>query len=333
MNTSPLNLDCLRQAQTRLTGGVRLTSCARSAPLCERLGMEIYCKREIEQLTGSFKERGARNALLCLSDEKRRRGVIAASAGNHALGLARHGGLLGVPVWVVMPCTAPAVKVDRCRELGAHVLLHGHRFDEAAAHALAFSQAHDLTYVHPFDDLAVIAGQGTLALEVLAQVPDLDALVVPVGGGGLLAGVLSAVRALRPEVEVIAVEPAHAPCFAVAAAEGRPVNVPVSPTLADGLAVARVGRQTFALAQGRVDRVVTVTEDEIAEAMLLLAEEDGTVVEGAGATALAACLTGKLEHLRGRRVVLPLCGRNVDPAVHRRALARARAARAWSRAA
>jgi threonine dehydratase len=333
MKTSPLTLDSLRQAQTRLNGGVRLTSCARSTPLCERLGMEIYCKRDIEQVTGSFKERGARNALLSLSEEERRRGVIAASAGNHALGLARHGGLLGVPVWVVMPLTAPTVKVDRCREFGAQVLLHGNSFDEAASHALALSEANRLTYVHPFDDLAVIAGQGTLGLEVLEQVPGLDAIVVPVGGGGLLAGVLTAVRALRPHVEVIAVEPAHAPSLAVATAEGRPVSVPVSPTLADGLAVARVGRLTFALAHGRVDRVVTVTEDEIAEAMLLLAEEEGTVVEGAGATALAACLSGKLEHLRGRRVVLPLCGRNVDPAVHRRALARARAARAWSRAA
>ncbi len=327
MKTSRLSLETIRQAHARIADGLRLTPCAHSAPLSELSGMIISCKRDYQQATGSFKERGARNALLSLSSNQRSGGVIAASAGNHALGLAWHGGLLGISVTVVMPKSAPRVKAQRCRELGANVILHGDGFAEAAVFALQLSRVEGRTFIHPFEDEAVIAGQGTLALEVLDQVADLDAIVVPVGGGGLLAGVATVVKSLRPEVQIIAVEPAHAAGLTVALSAGRPVEVPVSRTLADGLAVSQVGDNTFSLASGLVDRCLTVTEDELAVALLELAERDGTVVEGAGATALAACLSGQLADLRGKRVVIPLCGRNIDPAVHARALWRGRAVR------
>ena len=188
MNPPLLSLDDVLQAQTRLAGGVHVTPCALSARLSERAGMQIIAKHDYLQATGSFKERGARHALLCLTAAQRARGVIAASAGNHALGLAFHGRELGVPVTVVMPRNAPRVKASRCHTLGAHVVLHGDTYDEASVHAHALAVSHGLAYVHPFDDLAVIAGQGTLALEALLAEPDIDAFVVPVGGGGLLAG-------------------------------------------------------------------------------------------------------------------------------------------------
>lgn len=331
MKTSQLSLETVRQAQARISDGLRLTPCAHSAPLSELSGMSIFCKRDYQQATGSFKERGARNALLALTPDQRGRGVVAASAGNHALGLAWHGGLLAISVTVVMPRSAPRVKVERCRELGARVVLHGDGFTEAEAFAMRLGREEGRTFIHPFEDETVIAGQGSLALEVLDQVPDFDAFVVPVGGGGLLAGVATVVKMLRPKVEIVAVEPAHAAGLTVALGVGRPVKVPVSRTLADGLAVSQVGDATFALTRGLIDRCVTVTEDELALALLELAERDDTVVEGAGAAALAACLSGKLMDLRGKRVVIPLCGRNIDPAVHARALWRGRAVRDFER--
>ncbi len=280
--------------------------------------MPIWLKRDDLQRTGSFKERGARHALLRLRPAARTQGVVTASAGNHALGLAYHGAQLGVRVTVVMPARAPAVKVTRCRGLGAQVVLHGASFEEAHTHALALAAATRATFVHPFDDLDVIAGQGTLALEILEQAPQLDTLVVPVGGGGLLAGVATVVKALRPRVRVIAVEPAHAASFVAAYLHGGPAPAALAPTLADGLAVARMGATTFALAAPLVDDVVTVTERDLAVAVAVLARRCGAVVEGAGATALAAVLTGKV---RGRAVVVPVCGRNIDPGVHAAVLA------------
>jgi len=273
----------------------------------------IWLKRDDLQRTGSFKERGARHALLCLTDTERACGVIAASAGNHALGLAYHSAQLGVRVTVVMPVNAPAVKIARCRSLGAEVVLHGDSFEEAlaAAHERAVSTGE--TSIHPFDDPRVIAGQGTMALEILEQAPGLDTIVVPVGGGGLLAGVATVVKTLRPDVRVIAVEPAAAAGFLAARRSGTPVRLDAVRTLADGLAVSCVGATTFAVAAPLVDDVVTVNEVELGEAMALLARRCGAVVEGAGAAALAAVLAGKIH---GRAVVLPVCGRNIDPRMH-----------------
>ncbi len=318
-------LASIQQAHARIASGLRSTPFELSRPLSARTGMSLFIKHDHLQVTGSFKERGARHALLCLNTRQRALGVIAASAGNHALGLAYHGRALGIPITVVMPRTAPRVKAGRCHALGARVLLHGDSFEEANAHALALSSAHGYTYVHPFDDPAVIAGQGTLALEMLQAVPDVDALILPVGGGGLLAGAAALLRSLRPALQLIGVEPAHAACFGRACAAGKSVQVPLLPTVADGLAVAQCGAHAFEIARARVDRMVKVTEDEIASAMLALNDAHGLMIEGAGATALAACLGGHLpELLAGKRVALAVTGRNVDPSVHARALLRAR---------
>jgi threonine dehydratase len=307
-----LTLADIEAARARIAGGVYLSPCVESIPLSELTGAHIFCKLDYLQRTGSFKERGARNALLGLSPDARRRGVIAASAGNHAQGVAYHGALLRIPVTVVMPLFAALVKVSNCRALGATVVLHGADLGEARVHAEALARRDDLTFLHPFDNADVMAGQGTMALEILEQTPDLDAIVVPVGGGGLLAGIGTAVKALRPQMRVIGVEPDNAACFTAARAAGHPVAVPLSPTLADGLAVPMLGALPFAALSGVVDEVVTVDEANIALAILRLIELEKSVVEGGGAAPLAAFLNGKLRHLEGKRVVLTLCGGNID---------------------
>lgn len=326
MKTPVLDLTSIQAARRLLAGGIALTPCLESAPLTEITGARIFCKFEQCQRTGSFKERGARHALLRLTPARRARGVIAASAGNHAQGLACHGGLLGVPVTVVMPRGAPAVKIGACRRFGATVVLVDGGFEAARRRAEMLAAETGLTRIHPFDDAHVIAGQGTLALEILEQVPGVEAVLVPVGGAGLIAGMAIALKALRPAVRVIGVEPAAAPSFSAALAAGRPVTAPVGRTLADGLAVARVGALGFALAAPLVDRVVTVTEDDLARAIRWLAERAKCVVEGAGAAPLAALLSGQLPELAGRCVALPLCGGNIDPVAHSRAVARGMAA-------
>ncbi|HXS68373.1 MAG TPA: pyridoxal-phosphate dependent enzyme, partial [Candidatus Polarisedimenticolia bacterium] len=212
-STAPVPLSEIVAARSRINGAVNHTQCTESAPLSELTGMRIFCKQEHLQRTGSFKERGARNALALLKPEQSRRGVIAASAGNHALGLSWHGRALGIPVTVVMPRFAPLIKVARCRQFGAKVILHGDTFDEARQEADRLAAANGLTYIHPFDDARVIAGQGTLAFEILEQVPEAEAVLVPVGGGGLLAGMATVFHALKPDLQIIGVEPANAACF------------------------------------------------------------------------------------------------------------------------
>lgn len=305
----------IQAARTRIAGAVYVSPCPESIPLSEVTGMRLFCKLENLQRTGSFKERGARNALLLLDDGQKQRGVIAASAGNHALGLAYHGRLLDIPVTVVMPRFAPLVKSNTCRRLGANVVLHGASFLEAKDHARALAAERGFTYIHGYDDPAIIAGQGTMGLEILEQVPDVEAIVIPVGGGGLLAGIALAVKTLRPEVQIFGVEPEGAAKFAAAEAQGCPVQIQCCPTLADGLAVPDIGGNAFPIARDRLDGLVTVSEDEIALAILRIVELEKAIVEGAGATGLAACLAGKLPQLQGKRVVLPFCGGNIDPAI------------------
>ncbi|HVU36164.1 MAG TPA: threonine/serine dehydratase [Opitutaceae bacterium] len=314
---SVLQFADIAAARRRLATGLRLTPCHIAPVLSDVAGMRIWLKRDDLQRTGSFKERGARNALLCLSPAERERGVVAASAGNHALGLAYHGTQLGVRVTVVVPASAPDVKISRCRALGAEVVVHGGNFDQAQAHAAILASVRGATVVHPFDDPRVIAGQGTLGLEMLDQAPDAEAIVVPVGGGGMLAGVALVVKSARPGVRVIGVEPAGAGAFLRAVQHHGPVATDVSPTLADGLAVSRVGDATFALAAPLVDDLVTVSESEIGGAIAALTRHNGTVAEGAGAAALAAVLSGKV---KARSVVVPVSGRNIDPALHQRIL-------------
>jgi threonine dehydratase len=321
-----VSLSDIVAARSRLNGAINYTPCAESAALSELTGAQIFCKQEFLQRTGSFKERGARNALTQLTPEQSRAGVIAASAGNHALGLARHGQLLGIPVTVVMPRFAPLVKVVRCRQFGATVILHGDTFDEARAEANRLTEEMKLTYVHAFDNPQVIAGQGTLAFEVLEQVPDAEAVLVPVGGGGLLAGVATVFHALKPDLQIIGVEPANAACFAAGLAAENPVRVPTKFTLADGLAVAEAGQHTLAIARPLLHRMVQVQEESLALAMLRLAELEKCIIEGAGAAGLAALLSGQLPELAGRKVVLLLTGGNIDPLAHSRVIERGLAA-------
>ena len=307
-----VTLDDILAAQTRIAGRVLRSPCPRSIPLSEATGADVFCKLDLLQRTGSFKERGACNALMMLDDAAKSRGVVAASAGNHALGLAYHGKLLGIPVTVVMPRFAPLVKVATCRRLGARVILEGETFDDARRGAAAIADRDGLDRIHGFDDPRVIAGQGTMALEILEDVPDAAAIVVPTGGAGLLAGVAVAAKALRPDIRIVAVETAAAPSFSASLAAGRPTQVPIHPTLADGLAVGRVGELSFSLAAPLVDQVVTVDEAELSLAVLRLLELEKTVVEGAAASALAALLGGRCPELAGRSTVLLLCGGNID---------------------
>ncbi len=305
----------IRAARRRISGGVVVTPCPESIPLSEMTGARIFCKLDNLQRTGSFKERGARNALLRLHSRQKKLGVIAASAGNHALGLAYHGRLLNVPVTVVMPDYAPLIKVSSCRRLGARVLVAGRDFAEARAQADTLVAREGLTYIHGFDNPDIIAGQGTMALEILEQVRDADALVCPIGGAGLIAGLAVAAKALRPRLKIIGVESMATASFTAALKAGRPVTIPRRATLADGLAVLRVGDNAFALARRLVDRVVRVPESWIALAILRMVELEKTVVEGAAAAPLAAIMAGLLPELRGRKVVLAVCGGNIDPAI------------------
>ena len=323
---STVSLSEIVAARLRINGAVTRTPCVESAALSELTGARIFCKQEHLQRTGSFKERGARNALAQLTPEQAKLGVMAASAGNHALGLSWHGRALGIPVTVVMPRFAPLVKVARCRQFGASVVLHGDTFDEARSEAARLGEERGLTYIHPFDDPQVIAGQGTLAFEILEQVPDAEAILVPVGGGGLLAGVATVLKALKPDLQIIGVEPANAACFAAGMAAGAPTRVANRFTLADGLAVVEAGEHTLAIAAPLVDRMVQVGEETLALAMLRLAELDKCVIEGAGAAGLAALLEGGLPELAGRRVVLLLTGGNIDPLAHSRVIERGLAA-------
>jgi threonine dehydratase len=299
-------------ARQRIAGGVYFSPCPESIPLSELCGAHVFCKLDYLQRTGSFKERGARNALLLLNDEQRSRGVITASAGNHALGLAYHGKLLDARVTVVMPRFAQLVKVTTCRKFGARVILEGETVAEAYKFAREITSRGGQTFIHGFNDPAIIAGQGTMALEILEQVPRPDAMIVPVGGAGLIAGISLAVKTLAPEIKIIGVQAANASGFSAAMTAGHPVDTPVHPTLADGLAVSQVGELAFEIARLRTDQVVTVSEEQISLAVLRLMELEKSILEGAGAAPLAALMAGALPELSGKRVVLLLCGGNID---------------------
>ncbi|HWY51874.1 MAG TPA: threonine ammonia-lyase [Chthoniobacterales bacterium] len=312
----------IEAARDCIAGAVFYSPCLPSIPLSEITGMQIFCKLDNLQRTGSFKERGARNALAHLSVDQRKRGVIAASAGNHAQALAYQGKLLGIPATVVMPQYAPLIKVSNCQMLGANVILHGKDFAEAKAHADEIATEKGLAYIDGYDDPAIIAGQGTIGIEVVDQVKDLDAVVVPVGGGGLIAGVSLAVKTLRPQTKIIAVEAENVASFLACLKASKPTKIALQPTLADGLAIPQVGANAFAIAREHVDQAITVTEEQIAIAILRLIELQKTAVEGAAATPLAAVLSGKLSDLAGKRVVLLLCGGNIDPNILSRVIER-----------
>ncbi len=312
----------IEAARERIKGAVFYSPCPASIPLSEITGMEIFCKLDNSQRTGSFKERGARNALAQLPAEQQKRGVVAASAGNHAQALAYQGKLLGIPATVVMPKFAPLIKINNCQKLGANIVLYGKDFGEAKSRALELAKKESLAYIDGYDDPAIIAGQGTMGLEIIEQIPDVDVVIVPVGGGGLLAGVSLAAKTLRPQVKVVAVEAENVASFSAALAAGEPTGIALHPTLADGLAIPQVGTNAFQVARSLVDKNVVVTEEQIAIAILRIVELEKGVVEGAAATTLAACLSGKLKEFAGKKCVLLLCGGNIDPNVLSRVIER-----------
>ena len=306
-----VTLSEIHQAMSRIRDSIYLSPCARSEDFSQLTGNSVYLKLDNLQRTGAFKERGALNKLLTLTPEERSRGVIAPSAGNHAQGLAYHAGRLGIRAQICMPLTTPLIKVSATKGYGADVVLHGANYDEACEEAVRRSEQFGVTFVHPFDDEVVIAGQGTMGLEILQQVPDIEAIVAPIGGGGLIAGVACAVKETNPHVRVIGVQPARLPSMKVAIAEGHPVTLSPAPTIADGIAVRRAGEKTLPLVQKYVDDIVTVDEEEIANAILLLLEHEKTLAEGAGAAAIAALINHKTP-LSGKKVAVLVCGGNID---------------------
>jgi threonine dehydratase len=306
-----IGLDDIRAARSRIASGVRLTACARSERLTHWHGASVYLKLENLQSTGSFKERGALNKLLQLNEAERRAGVIAASAGNHAQGVALHAQLQGIAATIVMPTNTALIKVSATRGFGAEVVLFGDNYEEAAREAERLRAARGLTLVHAFDDDDVIAGQGSVGLELLEQVPDVQAVVVPIGGGGLSSGVAIAVKAQRPELEVYGVETQLVPSMQRALELGAPCVLPAQRSIADGINTRRVCERTLQVARQYLDAVVSVDEAEIAEAVLRLLEDEKIVAEGAGAVPLAALLARRLP-LAGKRVALVISGGNID---------------------
>ena len=301
----------VEEARERIKDQVYLSPLPYSETISRMTGNRIFCKLENLQITGSFKERGALNRLLTLSAEEARRGVIAASAGNHGMALAFHSHRLNIAATIVMPLFAPLIKVSRVRQYGARDLLHGNDYDSALGEAQRLSNEQGLTFISAFNDPWVVAGQGTIGLELYEQNPDLDAVIVPVGGGGLIAGIALALKALKPKIRIIGVQSEALPSMRAALAVGEPTRLAPALTIADGIAVRRVGEIPFALVQEFVDEIVTVNEGEIANAVLLLLEIEKTVAEGAAAVPLAALVNKKVS-LSGKNVALIVSGGNID---------------------
>ena len=304
-----LTTDHVRAAHARIGDAIVRTPMLRSKTLSEIAGADIWLKFENLQFTAAYKERGALNALLLMDEERRQRGVIAASAGNHSQGLSYHGTRLGVPVTIVMPKTTPAVKVMQTESVGGNVVLEGQTFDEAYAYARQLEQERGLTFVHPFDDPDVAAGAGTVALEMLEDQPDLDCIVVPIGGGGLISGMATVAKGINPAIDVVGVEAALFPSMHHALS-GQPMPAG-GDTLAEGIAVKEPGTFTREIIKERVDDILLVGEPDLEGAVALLLQIEKTVVEGAGAAGLAAVLANK-EQFAGKRIGLPLCGGNID---------------------
>jgi threonine dehydratase len=310
-----VTLSSIQSARARIREHIYLSPANYSAALSKISGHHIYLKLDNLQRTGAFKERGALNKILSLTAEQKARGVIAASAGNHAQAVAYHATARGIRARIVMPLMTPLVKVSATSGFGAEVLLHGANYDEACTEALRICGEEGMTFLHPFDDEAVIAGQGSLGLEMLEQIADLDAVVIPIGGGGLIAGVACAIKEMRPSVRVIGVQTERLPSMLQARIAGHPVTLGPEATIADGIAVRRAGTLTFPLVERYVDEIVTVDEEEIAKAILILLENEKTLAEGAGAIALAAVLQQKTSLSSAdspQRVGVLVCGGNID---------------------
>lgn len=302
----------IEEARRRCGDAIKVTPLRPSDALSSVVGASVSLKLENHQHTGSFKSRGALNRLLTLSDEQRKNGVVAASAGNHAQGVAFHAQRLGIQATIVMPLGTPLAKVGKTRDYGAEVVLRGDTYEEALAHAQEITTERGATYIHGFDDDYIIAGQGTLGLELLEQNPYAHVVVLPVGGGGLVAGVALALKHVNPSVRIVGVEVSGVPSMQRALAEGGPVTVIPGRTIAEGIAVGRVGQRCYEICCEHVDEWVSVEEDEVARAILYLLEQEKTVAEGAGAATVAALLAGKVNIPKGDKVIAVVSGGNID---------------------
>jgi len=311
--TLPVQLQDVLQARELLQHPVvRHTPLVEEDTLSRISGARVFLKLENMQHTGSFKVRGSYNTIAHLTDEQRAKGVITASTGNHAQGVASAAKIFDIPALIVMPEDVPATKLAATKAHGATVLLYGKTFQEALNKALEIQEEKGLTFIHPYDDPLTIAGQGTIGLEIIEDLPDVDVVLIPVGGGGLASGIAVALKGLRPNVKVIGVEPEHAPSMKTALSRDQAIPIDLLPTLAEGAAVSQVGTIPHIILRNLMDELILVSEENIADAMLLLLLNDKILTEGAGALAAAGLLSGKLDHLKGQKVVLIISGGNID---------------------
>lgn len=307
-----VNLDQVYEARERIGNAIYKSPCARSAFFSQLCDATTYFKLDNLQMTGSFKERGALNKILTLTSAEKERGLVCASAGNHAQAVAYHSQRLGLEATIVMPARTPLIKVANTRSYGANVILQGDSFDEALARAFALQRDHGFNFIHPFEDEMIIAGQGTMALELIDQQPSLDIVICPIGGGGLISGVGLVYKALKPDVRIIGVEAEVIPSMSASRNAGAVQDLEAAQTIADGIAVKKPGALTFSHVEKYVDDIVTVSEEEIANAIMLLLEREKTVVEGAAAATLAALANGRIADTHGKNVCMLLCGGNID---------------------
>src|SRR6266536_3771376 len=319
--TAMVTVDDVRRAYARIRDSILVSPCSHSETFSQLSGNRVFLKLENHQMTGAFKERGALNKILELTREERERGLIAASAGNHAQAVSYHASKRGIHAQIVMPLATPLNKVMATRRFGGEVVLHGANYDEACEEARRRSEESGLTFVHAFDDDAVIAGQGSLGLELLSQTPDIDVVVAAIGGGGLISGMACALKEINPRIQVIGVQSARLPSMKAAVDAGHLVTLPVASTLADGIAVRRAGERTLPMVRKYVDEIVTVKEEEIASAILLLLEREKTVAEGAGAAPVAALVHEKVR-CRGKRIAAIISGGNIDVGILSRIIER-----------
>lgn len=318
--------DDVEAARERIKPHVEESPCTYSELFSQAYGCKVFLKLENLHLTGSFKERGACNRLLQMSEEQKQGGVVAASAGNHAQAVALYASKFGIPAKIVMPEGTPLVKVTRTRNFGGEVVLHGANFDEAFEHAVKLTKEEDRTFIHPFDDPEIVAGQGTMGLELLEQNPYLDTILVPIGGGGMAAGIAVAIKETNPKIRVIGIEAGVLASMKASLEAGSVVELPAAQTLCDGIAVRRVGEMTHGVLSKYLDDVVTVSEREVAGAVLDLLETEKMIAEGAGAVGLAALAAGKIPNVDGRRVCVVVSGGNIDVNVLARIIERGLAA-------
>ncbi|XP_060805269.1 L-threonine ammonia-lyase [Amyelois transitella] len=324
-NPRKIKYDDILAASRRIVGAVVRTPCTK-ANMSEKLGMDLYLKQEFMHYTGCFKERGVRNALSMLSDDQKRYGVVTSTTGNHGIAMSYHASQLGIPCCVVAPTHTPLSKMNRCEKLGAKVILHGSNYADATLHAMTIRKDKRMTYINGYDHPNVIEGQGTAGIEIIEQVPAVDAIIVPCGGGSLLSGIAIAAKHLKPDTEIYGVETDRTCSMVEALRKNERVRLNIDSTIADSLAINIVGVNTFHSLKGLVDKMVVVKEDWVARAIMHIVEEERFVVEGGGAVAIAAIMAGLFPNLKGKKVVCLLSGGNIETTILARALERGMAA-------